>query len=131
MKTFKDRIKELRIGRNMRQEDLSNALQLKKQAVSNWERGIRFPEEPTLVKLADFFNVSLDFLLGRTDDPDIIILTNKDLHIPDKYKEHSFEIGVNKKVYPQGLSAQDMLEIIKYLEDSGFEFKRKKENKNE
>ncbi|MGA2975238.1 MAG: cobalamin-dependent protein [Spirochaetia bacterium] len=62
---FASRLKALRVGRGMRQKDLALALGLAQTTIANYEQKLRFPDEPTLVKIADCFGVSLDHLLGR------------------------------------------------------------------
>lgn len=61
------RLKELREGKNLTQEELAEVMKLTKSAISNWERGTRKPARENLEALADYFNVDLDFLRGRTD----------------------------------------------------------------
>ncbi|MCL6479743.1 MAG: helix-turn-helix transcriptional regulator [Peptococcaceae bacterium] len=69
-KVFADRIKELRKENNIPMSKLAEALGLKsKAAISQFENGINLPSLDTLVALADFFDVSLDYLVGRSDDP--------------------------------------------------------------
>ena len=60
-----DRIKELRQARHMTQVELAKALGLTKQCVSNWENDNVAPSVEMLVKIADYFCVSTDYLLGR------------------------------------------------------------------
>jgi transcriptional regulator with XRE-family HTH domain len=62
---FCDKLKEVRNLHNITQAKLASAIGMSRQAVIKYEQGERFPDEDTLVKLADFFNVSLDYLLGR------------------------------------------------------------------
>lgn len=64
-----DRLKQMRVNRNLLQIDVAEAFNTTKQTVSRWEKGDRFPDIPTLCALADYFNVSTDYLLGRTDQP--------------------------------------------------------------
>ena len=64
---FKDRLKDLRQTKALTQSDLANAIQSTKQAISQYERGIRRPDFETLNALCDFFNVSTDYLLGKSD----------------------------------------------------------------
>ena len=59
-----DRIKELRQARHMTQVELAKALGLTKQCVSNWENDNVAPSVEMLVKIADYFCVSTDYLLG-------------------------------------------------------------------
>jgi methanogenic corrinoid protein MtbC1/DNA-binding XRE family transcriptional regulator len=65
MPDFATRLKTLRTERGMRQKDLAAALGLAQTTIANYEQKLRFPDEPMLVKIADHFSVSLDYLLGR------------------------------------------------------------------
>ena len=60
-----NRIRDLRISRNMTQAELGQVVGVSMQAVSKWERG-GLPDIGILIVLADYFKVSLDELLGRT-----------------------------------------------------------------
>lgn len=63
---FSARLKVLREGKGLRQEDLALILNISRQAISNYEQGTRFPkDENLLITIADFFEVSTDYLLGR------------------------------------------------------------------
>lgn len=65
--TFKENLKLLREERGLTLVDLSEIVGLSRSSISNWERGLQEPSLSAAVKLADFFNVSLDFLAGRKD----------------------------------------------------------------
>jgi methanogenic corrinoid protein MtbC1/DNA-binding XRE family transcriptional regulator len=67
MSDFATRLRELRLGRGLRQKDLATALGLAQTTIANYEQKQRFPDEPTLVRIADFFGVSLDALMGRSN----------------------------------------------------------------
>ncbi len=58
------RIQELRKARNISQVDLAKALNVTKQSVSNWENSNIQPSIDMLVRLAEYFSVSTDYLLG-------------------------------------------------------------------
>ena len=60
---FGDKIQMLRQKRNISQTALAKHLSVTPQAVSKWERGKSFPDVNMLVPIADFFGVSVDFLL--------------------------------------------------------------------
>ena len=60
-------IEKLRRERKMPQKELAAILNVSVGTVSNYENGVHFPDLATLHKLADFFQVSTDFLLGRTE----------------------------------------------------------------
>ena len=63
------RIKELRISHGLTQVELAKALSVSKQAVSNWENNNIQPSIDMLMKISDYFGVSTDYLLGRSDIP--------------------------------------------------------------
>ncbi|EQI64891.1 helix-turn-helix domain-containing protein [Clostridioides difficile] len=62
---FGDRIKQLRENMNLSREELSNKINISYSALSKYETNNRFPDKVTLNKIADFFDVSTDYLLGR------------------------------------------------------------------
>ena len=64
-----DRIALQRDKRGMTQEDLSSKLGITRAALSHYEKNRREPDSDTLNKIADFFTISIDYLLGRTDEP--------------------------------------------------------------
>ena len=64
------RLKELRKKRNISQLKLAMDLQLNQNAISRYETGVREADYSTLIKIADYFDVSLDYLLERTDNPE-------------------------------------------------------------
>lgn len=66
---FPEILKELREKKGFTQKQLSEALYLSKTAVSQYENGTHTPSIETLIKLADIFDVSIDYLLGRTSVP--------------------------------------------------------------
>lgn len=65
------RLKELRKKRRMTQVRLGIELGISQDAISRYEKLERQPDCQTLLDIADFFNVSLDYLFGRTDNPKI------------------------------------------------------------
>jgi MerR family transcriptional regulator, light-induced transcriptional regulator len=68
MSDFSTRLKELRVRRGLRQKDLAVAIGLAQTTIANYEQKLRFPDEPTLVKIADFFSITLDYLMGRSSN---------------------------------------------------------------
>lgn len=74
---FGDILRELREENKMTQEDLGKLINVTKQAIYNYEKGDNEPNLTTLVKLSDIFNVSLDFLLGRTKQRQNLLIKNQ------------------------------------------------------
>ncbi len=62
-----NRIRELREDRDLRQLDVSNATGIDQRTLSNYETEKTSPDSYAIIKLADFFDVSADFLLGRSN----------------------------------------------------------------
>ena len=62
-----NRIRELREDRDLRQIDVSNATNIDQKTLSNYETGRTNPDSEAIVKLADFFGVTCDYLLGVTE----------------------------------------------------------------
>ncbi len=63
------RLKELRKKRNITQLKLALDLNMNQNTISRYENGEREADYATLILLADYFGVSIDYLLERTDDP--------------------------------------------------------------
>ncbi len=62
-----NRLRELRETRNLRQLDVANATGIDQKTISNYETGKTNPDSYALIKLSDFYEVSIDYLVGRTD----------------------------------------------------------------
>ena len=68
MKVFAERLLELRKERGISQATLANCVGVSVGVVCYWETDRSEPTAPNLLKLADYFDVSADYLLGRTDN---------------------------------------------------------------
>lgn len=60
-------LRKLRKENKLSQAKLGKILNLSQRTISSYENGERFPDEITLNNIADYFNVSMDYLLGRTN----------------------------------------------------------------
>lgn len=65
---FAEILKEERLQLGLNQVEFAKIFNVTKQTVSNWENGNRNPDSATLSKIADYFSVSVDYLLGRTNE---------------------------------------------------------------
>lgn len=65
------RLKELRKSKGISQLKLALALNTNQNTISRYETGEREPDINTLIQIADYFNVSIDYLLERTDNPQL------------------------------------------------------------
>jgi len=66
-KKFGDNLKSLRVERHIGQNDLARTLDLSNASISYWENGKQEPSASALFKLAQFFGVSVDYLIGLED----------------------------------------------------------------
>lgn len=66
---FCQRLKELRTKNKLTLEQLGKEIGVAKQTVGHWETGYNIPPLEITIALADYFDVSLDYLVGRSDDP--------------------------------------------------------------
>ncbi|MDE7256479.1 MAG: helix-turn-helix domain-containing protein [Clostridia bacterium] len=67
MKVFSERLKELRKGSGLSQKQLAAILQTTNSSVCDWECGRAEPNLSMVARIADYFEVSCDYLLGRAD----------------------------------------------------------------
>lgn len=73
-----DIIRELREDKGLTQTELANILNVSRQSISGYENGLVEPTISTLIKLADLYNCSLDYLTGRTKERYNLNLYKKD-----------------------------------------------------
>jgi transcriptional regulator with XRE-family HTH domain len=64
---LKDRLKEARIKKGLKQDEAAKQLNIPLGTYRNYEQGIHGPDNETLVKIANFYNISTDYLLGRKE----------------------------------------------------------------
>ena len=67
--SFSERLKELRTSKGLTMEQLAKEINSTRGTISNFENENKKPSLDMLIKLADYFDVSIDYLVGRTDDP--------------------------------------------------------------
>ena len=69
MANFGDRVKELRKSKNLTQRQMAGIFNMSERNYQKIEASVS-PSNETLLKFADYFNVTTDYLLGRTDNPE-------------------------------------------------------------
>lgn len=62
------RLKQLRLEKDLRQDQLAKLVHVEKSSISMYENDVRQPSYEVLIRYAEVFNVSVDYLLGRTTD---------------------------------------------------------------
>lgn len=92
--TFAECLQELREDRNVSRKELAAFLNISVSTLGMYEQGRREPNIDMLIKLADYFNVSLDFLVGRSANNEerknmleALRLKNKINKLPQGYKD--------------------------------------------
>ena len=126
MSKFHLRLRELRHSRELSQQELANHLQISKSSVNMYERGEREPGLDTLETIADFFNVDIDYLTGKTSE--IKLLTS----IPNTNYELSLEsdekrlLDMYRNFNDEGKeklldTALDMSELNRYKKNNKFD----------
>ncbi len=81
------KLKELRILKKLRQSDIAEMLNITTVAYNRYEKGIREPNIATLIKLADFYNVTLDYLVDRPFSNEFGYLSDEEKEIILAYRQ--------------------------------------------
>ncbi|MGO4498849.1 helix-turn-helix domain-containing protein [Paenibacillus sp. 2RAB27] len=90
---FSNRLKYLRNQKSMTQEQLGQKINVTKVSISGYENSNRTPDMETLQKIADFFEVSVDYLLGRSDSVNNDGVGRAFYGGADQYTEDELEIA--------------------------------------
>lgn len=83
MKTFGGRLRYLRVKQNLTQKQLGSSLKISESAIGMYERDEREPSFELVARVADYFDVSVDWLLVRTNNPSTKIDFNLDINDPE------------------------------------------------
>lgn len=113
MKKFTSRLKELRKEKNITQKELADTLGLAQSTIANYEQGIRFPDNAMIKNLADYFNVSLDYLLRRTEIREVVV-ANKDIGFKNsievlEYKDNIYKKYLNMIIKGEKQAARELI----------------------
>lgn len=118
---FSQVLRKLREERNLTQKDIASFLGLTRQAIASYEHAKREPDYETLKKLADFFGVSVDFLLGRSyfRNSDTDMLGRNIELIRDNISYQEFSENITKKtgavITPEMLELYEKGERIPFM----------------
>lgn len=82
-----ERLLFLRKNAGLTQDELAEILKINKHSISSYERGKSEPPDVIKVEIAVYFNVSVDYLLGLTNDPNPNRVTHPVLLLPDDFPE--------------------------------------------
>jgi len=116
MKTFGQRLRHLREEKDMSQIDMGKELNIANSTLSLYESGGREPDFVTLKKIAEYFNVTTDYLLARTDDKQKLSADNYLNYLTAEEKEFVLKekmwIKLAAECAGQGLSPDKVKELI-------------------
>ena len=125
MGDFQNIFKRLRNSCGLTQAEMAEKLGISRSTIGMYETGAREPDFETLEKIADFFNVDIDYLLGRTDKTTILPETVGHYYINDETREIAQEVFENpelrtlfhvaRDIPPERLKAH--IEFMKNLKD--------------
>ncbi len=71
MPDFSTNLKDLRLLKDVSQKQVANHLEIAERQYRRYENEEQQPTLPIVIKIADYFNVSIDYLVGRTNNPKI------------------------------------------------------------
>lgn len=100
------RLRELRKSKNMTLKDIANILNVSESAISQYENNKREMDNASLAIIADYFNVTIDYLLGRTDSPN--------LAIPKEME--GIGVAFSSGISMDGLNADQIEDVMNYID---------------
>ena len=107
---FSERLKELRVEMGLTQESLSKALNYTQSNICEWERGAVEPKLSAILCIAKFFHVSVDFLIGMSEDPEMSLwitpvqqFSSEEHELLELYRRMDRSIRVQFLAYGEGL----------------------------
>lgn len=110
-KTFQERLKKLRNKRGLTQKEMAGKLKIQPPTYSSYENGNRTPDYDVVVNIADFFSVSVDYLFGRVDNPNIAILED----LPEELRVEGIKaVYAVKEALKTGLTADEINDILAF-----------------
>lgn len=86
------KIKTLREGRGLTQQDLACYLEVKQQTIDAWERGVANPRKNNIDKLADFFRINAGYFFNEDNNkiiPNVFNVTEHERQLLEKYRQLS------------------------------------------
>jgi len=126
---FGNVLRAIRKQHNMTQADLAQVLGVAESAISMWELGRRNPDREMMEQIADYFNVDMDYLFGRSDIPNAYQFRLRDKSgqilaaVSDKYFKSSLRFALWGD--DDNMSEEDVEDVLKYAE-----FVRQKKQSN-
>lgn len=124
---FSERLRKLREEKKISQLELAKFLNISQQALSKWEQNISQPDNNVLIILSNYFDVSVDYLLGKSDNKN----PSNGLYTKTITDEDGYSIEIKTEVPFNELSKEKQQDMIDVAMEKLFEVKKEiKENKN-
>ena len=118
MDTLSLRLKKLRLDKGYTQKKLADQLGVKQTAIANYEKALRVPDIDMLVKIADMFQVSLDFLYGRENPGSFEDYYRENIDTGEADREKLHKIYIEYLLKGDKLSAR---ELVLQLQEEGMD----------
>ncbi|WHH59118.1 helix-turn-helix transcriptional regulator [Petroclostridium sp. X23] len=113
--TLGKRLAYMRKTKKLTQEDVAKIIGISRGSLAMYETDKREPDRDMLNKLADYFNVSTDYLLGRTSDPNLAVLEGE--NIPKEFRDIGIEhMVVAKKIKESGFTPEEVLNMLEVMD---------------
>jgi transcriptional regulator with XRE-family HTH domain len=117
MKRFGDVLKELRTERQLTQEELAKAFDTGKSSICAYEKNERMPDAERVSDYADYFEVSLDYIMGKTN---IRYSPGEKEQILQELQKYNVEqIGIIEEVARSGVDIQLLRRLLKAVQEQG------------
>ena len=113
MSKFGERLKKLREEKNILSKDLASIINVEPSTITNWEKGNRSPKGDMLIRIADYFDCSIDYLLGRTDNKSPLVYSTT-------INDTCINLEVHKS-YPFELTPEDVENMLRHLDAVGLD----------
>jgi len=107
MISIRDKLKKLRHDINMTQQEVADKLEVSQVTYSRYEAGSRVPDRDMTIALAKFFNCTTDYLLGLTDEPNLV---HYDTGV--EHEGNRVYIDIVKEALDEGYTKEDIDEFI-------------------
>ncbi|WDV44496.1 helix-turn-helix transcriptional regulator [Clostridiaceae bacterium M8S5] len=118
MNKFGNVLKTLRKEKGLTQSKLGELLNTSHATINRYENNVYQPDLSTLDKLANIFNVTTDYLLGRVDRREISVIEGTE--IPEELRKIGVEyLEVNKELKEKGFTPEKIRDLIEGLEKAG------------
>lgn len=115
MVTFRDRLKNERNRKDITLETMGEDLKTTKATLSRYENNLREPKVDFVKQIADYLQCSTDYLLVRTENRMGII-------VQDNIEDNDIKIEIDKNIYPDSLTHEQVIEILVNLKKAGFKW---------